>query len=183
MPNTQRIIGQFLPTGNPATMKTVINTLADLYAAGQVGGSFDLNSNTYTIVLVDPGTTALLVGQVLYWKDTGNTGNIPTVTGVMATAIGGAPGAVTQVAGIALVAFATTGTLGTLVCLATGNSKNIVCQIDATAVIVGSSLTAGTVGCLALVVAQVTPQVGVSRSIAAGSPKTALCDLNIPTLP
>jgi len=184
MPNTNRIIGQFLPTGNPATMKVAVNVQADLYAAGQVGCTFDLNGNTYTIVLVEPAVTALLTAQVLYWKDTGNTGNPPTVTNVLANAIGGATSALSQVAGVSLTAFATTGVLGTLICIATGVSKNISVQIDAgSTVAAGSPLTASTtVGCLALVVAQVTPQVGVSRGAKSGSPSVALCDLNIPTL-
>lgn len=183
MPNTNRIIGPFLPTGNPATMKTVINVLADLYAAGQVGGSFDLNSNTYTIVLVEPAVTTLLVGQTLYWKDTGNTGNTPTVTNILANAVGGATSALSQVAGISLVAFAVTGTLGTLICIATGTSKNIPVLSTGTFTIgeqVVAIATAGLVGPVAA--ATILPTVGVSRSAATTTAQLINVDLNLPTL-
>lgn len=183
MPNTQRIIGQFLPTGNPATMKTVVNVLADMYAAGQVGCSFDLNGNTYTLVLVEPAVTTVLVGQVLYWKDQGNTGNTPTVTNVLANAIGGAAGALSQVAGISLVAFAVTGTLGTLIAIATGQSKNI--QVLSTGTFTAGELViAGGAGIVVpSATAPVVPAVGISRVAAVTTAQLLAVDLNLPTLP
>lgn len=183
--NSNRIIGQFLPGGSPAAVKTPINVLQDLYAAGQVGATFDLNGNTYTLVLVEPAVTTLLVGQVLYWKDTGNTGNTPTVTNILANAVGGATSALSQVAGISLVAFSTTGTLGTLIAIATGASKNIPVLSTGTFTIGQQVVAISTAGLVGPVVttAALIPTVGVSRSAATTTAQPINVDLNLPTLP
>lgn len=160
--NTLSITSPFIPGGNPATMNVVLpaaNTpgvYAD-YAPGEKNQAFMFANNEWMIVTLESGATALLVGQVLFWKDRKK----GIVTNVVANAVnGGTTNAWrNEVAGIAQIAIATPSTIaGNLICI-------LVAGIGITVL-----ASAGAVG--SILVADLAANVGQSLGIAPGTAPT-----------
>jgi hypothetical protein len=187
MANTDRIQNPFIPSGNPDTMAVAIATLdgSPAYAAGQVGGSFELGNKTYTLVTLDSGATsatptgAVAANQLLFWKDKVN--NI--VTNDRRFAAGSVPR--TQVAGVARVAVPTPGKYGTgIAMLVRGNGIPV--NTSGTPAIgdfavADAVATTGAVTNVASGTAPGYPVVGIFRStISSGN---ANVDVDIPLLP
>jgi len=196
MPNTNRLnIGQFIQSGNPDTENVLPPTLLTggvippgtffPYAAGELGGSFDVNDRTYEIVFNDSGATsatatgAPAIGQVAFWKSHANR----IVTNDQLQAIGGqtANAARNQVAGIYRVAAGA----GAKICILT-RGYNIPVASDGTGGVGQTAIADGTTA-----TARVTPiavgtaptykPIGIIRGAAAAG--LINVDVDIPNLP
>lgn len=165
MQNTLLIVAPYIPGGDPAAMNVAL-TGSDItnpgeflnYAPGQVGGNFKHGGKTWAVVKLDPGASAVTVGQVLFWKTRGTD---YVVTNVVANAINGGTTHAwrNQVAGIAQVAIATpNATNGNLLC--------ILLQGDSITV----KASAGAVG--DIIVADVAANVGQALGIGVGTAPT-----------
>jgi hypothetical protein len=178
MPNIIRILSPYIPGGNPNTMAVPLSgqTAGDYtnYAPGQLGGSFDLNGSTYTLVQVNAGET-IVAGQLLYWLNKASA----IVTGALASANRN------QVSGISMVAITgANNPSGTLIAmLVKGASIPVTCS--ATAIAAGNLAEASaTSGEIDGVVAGTAPgyvKVGIITGAASGG----LCpvDVDLDTLP
>src|SRR5690242_3814329 len=121
MPNAIRIIAPFIQSGNPATLAIQIATTdvanigSGVYAPGELGSSFDLNSKTWELVKLKAGDS-VTPGQALYWNDRANF----IVSGALASSDAG----INDIAGVAQVTV-TAGSNGALICAQTGGAATV----------------------------------------------------------
>jgi len=97
MPNANRSLGIYVPTGNPDTVN-----VSSLYRQGELGTAYDYNDRAYQIVQLDSGATVanavgvVAANQLAFWKDKDKY----LVTNDKRFAIGGPTSGVNQIAGI-----------------------------------------------------------------------------------
>lgn len=185
--NVFNIISQYLVGGNPDTLNVVgVNPVTNPgefrpNMPGQVGGSFHYQNKEYCLAKLDPGATALLVGQVLYWKDRNN----KEVTNVVANAVNGGTADAwrNEVAGIARVAIATPdATNGNYICILTKGSG---ITVLATSGAIGSRVMSDVSGGVGKVLTNAVgtapgyQEIGVvTTAVSAG---VVVMDVNLPT--
>lgn len=181
MPNIIRILSPYLITGNPDTIN-----VTEPYAPGQLGGSFDLNDKTYTVVQLDSGATSatptgvVAANQVAFWKSKTNR----LVTNDSRVAIGGqtTSGWRNEVAGI----FRNAVTPGNYTCILTnGHNIPVKGQSGSGPYGIGDVVVAGTTASPTIinVAAGTAPTcitVGVARADISGG--NVNCDVNVPNL-
>jgi hypothetical protein len=180
MPNTDRILSAFVPSGNPDTLAVSLALNDEGYAPGQLGGSFDSNDKTYSLVKVDSGATAanavgaVLANQVAFWKSKTNR----IVTNDHRQCLTPTSPA-SSVAGIFRVAVATPGAGGTLVAiLARGHGITVAAGTTA----IGAVMADSTASVSRVVTATgILTALGIARTADAASVITM--DVDIPTLP
>lgn len=196
MPNTIRLETLFL--GNNATPDTM-NTLPPTaltgggvppgsnfpYAAGEVGGSFDLNNRTYSLVQNDSGATsatptgAVVANQVAFWKDK----SAGIVTNDKRFALNGT---ITNAAGNAIAGiYRVAASAGAIICILS-RGQNIAVASDGSGgggqtAVVDTTVSTARVTPVAIGTAPTYMTVGIMRSTPTGG--NVNVDVDIPTLP
>lgn len=196
MPNTNRLLTLFLGSNaSPDTVNIAPPTALTgggtppgsyfPYAAGELGGSFDLNNRTYSLVQNDSGATsatptgAVAANQVAFWKD--KAAGIVTndkrfaLNGTISNAAGNA------IAGIYRVA----ATAGAIVCILS-RGQSIAVASDSNGgggqmAVVDITASTARVTNVAVGTAPGYQVVGIMRSTPAGG--NVNVDVDIPTLP
>ena len=182
MPNTNRSLGVYIPTGDPDTVN-----VSSLYAGGELGLAFDHNDRAYQIVQVDSGCVAangvgvVAANDLAFWKDKDRY----LVTNDFRQAIGGSLGTEAyrnQVAGV----FRNAVTAGYYTnILQRGDNIPVACTTtpDAVGELVVASNTASQAYCAGINVGTASTHQIIGTCRVAASANVAYVDVDIPNIP